>query len=394
MSSDFDKVRKDVSRRLGIISTATLPITISSVQRRDKAIRDLLTYPEPKAFLATRRSSVVSARAEYQRLLPIARSTNFFEPTADKIFNTHVPKVRGGFREISVIPLSIQLAHYVVAHIAVSSHQISASQYCWRGRGGYHRCIRDLRDYLAGNPEIGFVTLCDIQQAFSSTNFNAVRNLDLIPEEVFESRFNPENLNFHTWHSERSQTNITTTNNNQHYTHDEGLSALYNTSTKVRDWPGLLEGAASSAALFAILIDDTHKTWDHMLGQLFGYSDNFIIACRGQSNAEEAGRYLASQLATHPAGPYHLRWDVVDIREGFEQLGYYLQREGVNIGVNPSYAATERMCGRLLKLERNDRNFERQIIIEASRFPAMGLTDRQALLDALRYGTTFPEELL
>ncbi|MBY8821042.1 reverse transcriptase domain-containing protein [Sphingomonas colocasiae] len=336
MRDQYQRCGEEARRHLGRIALASRHSDGLMGKRfgRD-AVDHLFRHAGLKAYFHTQRRKVSDKRANFAHILRRAGEIDLFAATSAELFPLAIPKKRGGHRCVYRVPIEMQLAHCVLKAIVFAAHEISQSQYCWHGRAGHHGCVTAIADHLRRNSGLRFVVRGDISGAFSAVSTDVIRNLGIMPEEVFEHRFNPSNLKIFNPYRERSMESDT--QRHHRYLDVEEM-------TEGRGLQGLLEGGASSSALFAMIIDDVNKEWNSQFGQLFGYADDFLVVCATSEQAEEAQENLASKLATHHAGPFHLRTDIYDIQEGFDMLGYNIHRRPCGrLRIGPAGPAFDRI---------------------------------------------------
>jgi hypothetical protein len=115
---------------------------------------------------------------------------------------------------------------------------------------------------------------------------------------------------------------------------------------------GLIQGAASSSIVFALLLNDLADELPQSV-RLFVYGDDILLLAQSRDECAAAAAILGRCITAHPSGPFQLRSDrPVFANMGFERVGYSyeLDRNTVRVEVGPDNRATEKLHDRLRPL--------------------------------------------
>ena len=114
---------------------------------------------------------------------------------------------------------------------------------------------------------------------------------------------------------------------------------------------GLIQGAASSSIIFALLLNDLPQAFPIDV-RLFIYGDDILLVAKSEDECAAAGAILERCITAHPSGPFRLNAMPIHSRIGFERVGYEyrLNHSTQHVEIGPDHRAMERLRARLRPL--------------------------------------------
>lgn len=277
--------------------------------------------------------SALGPTFDAERAERLVSEMDLFQPDTSPIYYWRTPKRSGGFREICRMTLTGSLRQKILKSAIEASFSPGPHLFLIRRRG------RILEAHLileALNAGYQFGVIADIRSAFRAVNtLEALRNTQL-PSTVIRNNLYYENRHFIHDPSKEG-------------THTQQLHG--DISGHLEGPRGLIQGAASSSIIFALLLNDLPHA---LLGdvQLFVYGDDILLVARRQEECAAAVATLERYMTAHPSGPFQLNFSPACAALGFERVGhgYHWDRQTQRIEVTPDSRGMDSLRTRLSTL--------------------------------------------
>lgn len=229
---------------------------------------------------------------------------NMFAADDSRIFYWRVPKRIEGFRVVYRLTLNGRMRQVILKDAIECSFQPGAHLFLIKTRGR-DREARLIQDALLLGYRFG--VRADICDAFPSANVLQALDKTPLPRSVIRNNLVYGNRQFiHDWRKEAAGYIY------PHF-HHEPLAE------------GLIQGAASSSVIFAVLLNDLPEAF-HLDVRVFVYGDDILVLARSEEERAAARAILERYTLTHPAGPFRIEASDVDAHTGFDRVGYGYRR--------------------------------------------------------------------
>lgn len=287
------------------------------------------------------RNDAVRFNAAYNALGPnadvlaverLVQQINLFDPDNTPISFWRQPKAKGGHRRLCRLARESQVRQKILKAGIEASFTPGCHLFLARGRGR-EREARAIQSALNSGYRYGINA--DIGSAFQAAKpLEALRNTPL-PATVIQNNLYYERRQF--IHDRRKEQEL-----GYHYDEDHHL---------VAGPRGLIQGAASSSIIFALLLNDLPHAFPIDV-KLFVYGDDILLVAKSADECAAAGAILERCITAHPSGPFHLNAAPIHSRIGFERVGYEyrLNHRTQHVEIGPDHRAMERLRAGLRQL--------------------------------------------
>jgi len=234
-------------------------------------------------------------------------------------------KSTGGDRPVCCkLPAQVHLGQVIGKDLITAQLRPDPRVFDWGRRGRLRYADALARAIERDGP---FVATMDIQSCHQSVDPDALYRLNVLPPELIRWSIDHRNLRFRQLQSEK-------------------LTRMHTLPLKPTGPRGLLQGGSASSALLTALIG--HSVTAVRQAYCQNYSDNFVLVGRTPAVVQQAAGELARIVAECRAGRLEFHpYQVVDARDGFEQLGFHFQLIGDRVRVSPSTGNLNRMMKRI-----------------------------------------------
>jgi hypothetical protein len=232
-------------------------------------------------------------------------STRFEKPV--RVYEKR--KSSGGTRLICDLPEDLKAAHYIIGELVSCQTNLVDHVYSRRGKGR-DALIHDALEAI--NTGYRHISLLDIKNCFGSINPAFLERLPL-HQRFVTNTLRLENLNFAIKDSQKGAIPEADTLRKS--------SLSYADMVNTGEPTGLMQGSPASSPILARIWNDLPPIDDEK-AKVFVYVDEVLIVAKSAASRGEIKDALVRFLADHPAGPLELKCMEVDLRHGFEFLGY------------------------------------------------------------------------
>ncbi|MCV9936704.1 reverse transcriptase domain-containing protein [Boseaceae bacterium BT-24-1] len=240
-----------------------------------------------------------------------ANLVNLFEVDRSEITMWRIPKRSKGFRTITALTQISRMRQRIIKEAISCGFSLESHLYLAKGRG---RDREALAIQAAGGEGFIFGYQADIENAFASARVISFLCNTPLPQSVILA-----NLYYAQRHYEPDYRKEVLQGYDSHdWYHDRTQS--------MEGHKGLIQGAASSSHIFALLFNDMADSISPNV-RLFVFGDDVLLLAKDQSECAAAAQSLGRYMLAHPAGPFHLIGSEVNFRTGFDRLGYRFKRD-------------------------------------------------------------------
>jgi hypothetical protein len=264
-------------------------------------------------------------RWEHERLRALVDDLNpLTRCDADVIWRVD-QKSTGGDRPVCCkLPAQVHLGQVIGKGLITAHLRPDPRVFDWRRRGRLRYADALARALEHEGP---FVATMDIKSCHQSIDPDALYRLNLLPAELLRWSIDYRNLSFRPLEV-------------------ENLTSTHILPVKPIGPRGLLQGGPASSALLTALIG--HSATAVRQAYCQNYSDNFALVGRTTAVVQQAAGELARIVAECRAGRLEFHpYQVVDARDGFEQLGFNFILIGGRARISPNTGNTINLLRRI-----------------------------------------------
>ncbi|MDR6873551.1 hypothetical protein J2Y55_004578 [Bosea sp. BE125] len=232
---------------------------------------------------------------------------NLFEADTSRISYWRIPKRSGGHRSICRLSPHSRMRQVILKEALERSSQLGSHIYLAKKRGRDREALA-ICSALASGFTFGYQA--DVRDAFGNTNIQQACRNTAVPASVLQN-----NLQFADWQFDHRAEREDAYQDNGHHIPSSSSGGPR----------GLIQGAASSSMVFALLLNDLPLNSQGNV-RLFIYGDNLLLLTRSREERAAARACLEHYMLVHPAGPFRLTNEDVELHRGFDRMGYRYQR--------------------------------------------------------------------
>lgn len=243
--------------------------------------------------------------------------------TAEVLYWTEA-KPTAGERYLCSLPAQPHVGEMIAKDLVTAQLRPHPSVFDWLGRGRLRYANALAR---AIEQHGSFVVTMDIKSCHPSVDPDALYRTNLLPTELIRWSVDYRNLSFRCVDVKER--------------FNDHCSVLKPTGPR-----GLLQGGPASSALLTALIGQSVAEVRRVHCQ--SYSDNFSIVGDAAAVVQQAAGELTRIVAEYRVGQLEFHsYEVVDARDGFQQLGFDFKLVGTRVRISPNTGNTLKMLKRI-----------------------------------------------